>query len=135
MWTSIRPLLPSRPGIEFWGDKIESIRLFDPATQRSVSVVDRITIVPAKEVLPSLSDKDRVSRLIGRMNFTRCHLPLPGSGSRRKLRLFSLVRYVDALPLYNGLLNQGCLIDHLPQGGLLVLDREGKVGVRGPAVG
>ena len=116
--------LPAR--IEFLGDQIESIRLFDPVTQRSVSVVDRVTIVPAKEVIPSLSDKDRVSRLIGGMNFTRC---TPSVGERFQEELAALFegQYVDELPLYNGLLNHGCLIDHLPQGGLLVLDREGQV--------
>jgi transcription-repair coupling factor (superfamily II helicase) len=39
--------LPVR--LEFVGDTIESIRQFDPATQRSVSTLDQITVVPVRE--------------------------------------------------------------------------------------
>jgi transcription-repair coupling factor (superfamily II helicase) len=35
--------------IEFLGNQIESIRLFDPKTQRSLKLVTSVTIVPAKE--------------------------------------------------------------------------------------
>ncbi|HID06111.1 MAG TPA: hypothetical protein EYP10_03075, partial [Armatimonadetes bacterium] len=44
--------LPVR--IEFFGDEIESMRLFDPATQRSVETIERCTITPAREfIIPS----------------------------------------------------------------------------------
>ena len=39
--------LPAR--IEFFGNQIDTIRLFDPKTQRSVQPVERITIMPARE--------------------------------------------------------------------------------------
>lgn len=42
--------LPAR--IEFLGDEVESIRWFDPGTQRSVGFADAVTIVPAGEFLP-----------------------------------------------------------------------------------
>ena len=35
--------------VEFIGDTVESIRRFDPATQRSVGPLDRVTIVPLRE--------------------------------------------------------------------------------------
>lgn len=35
--------------VEFIGDTIESIRRFDPATQRSVAPLDRVTVVPLRE--------------------------------------------------------------------------------------
>ena len=116
--------LPAR--IELLGDQIESIRLFDPVSQRSVRAVERIGVVPATEYLPSLADKDRVSELIGRMDFSRC---TPSAGERFEEELAALFagREVEELPLYNGLLNDGCFIDHLPQAGLLVLDREGQM--------
>ena len=38
--------------LEFIGDTIESIRRFDPATQRSVATLDRVQIVPLREVFP-----------------------------------------------------------------------------------
>jgi len=46
---------PSNPWpvrIEFFGDRIDSLRLFDPATQRSKEKVSSVTIVPASEALP-----------------------------------------------------------------------------------
>jgi transcription-repair coupling factor (superfamily II helicase) len=45
--------LPIR--IEFIGDTIESIRRFDPGTQRSIETLDRFGIVPVREAQPELS--------------------------------------------------------------------------------
>lgn len=41
--------LPVR--IDLFGDDIESIKTFDPQTQRSLSSLDNITIIPAKEII------------------------------------------------------------------------------------
>jgi len=37
--------------VEFVGDTIESLRTYDPATQRSIAAVDQMTIVPLRDVL------------------------------------------------------------------------------------
>ena len=37
--------------IELFGDRVESIREFDPVTQRSVGKIESVRILPAKEVL------------------------------------------------------------------------------------
>jgi len=39
--------------IEFFGDEVESIRQFDPVTQRSVGKIGSVRILPAKEVVMS----------------------------------------------------------------------------------
>ena len=39
--------LPAR--IEFVGNQVESIRLFDPKTQRSLKLANSMTVVPARE--------------------------------------------------------------------------------------
>ncbi|MEA1958112.1 MAG: transcription-repair coupling factor [Chloroflexota bacterium] len=44
------PAHPMPARIELFGDEVESIRFFDPATQRSIETVDEITIVPAREM-------------------------------------------------------------------------------------
>lgn len=36
--------------IEFWGDEIESLRIFDPIGQRSIKPVEQIEITPAQEM-------------------------------------------------------------------------------------
>jgi transcription-repair coupling factor (superfamily II helicase) len=37
--------------LEFIGDTIESLRTYDPSTQRSVQPIDRLTVVPLRDVL------------------------------------------------------------------------------------
>lgn len=52
----IFPLASEYPvRIEFFDDEIDSLREFDPATQRSIDKIDTVRIVPAREVLPELT--------------------------------------------------------------------------------
>ncbi|MBN1955517.1 MAG: transcription-repair coupling factor [Anaerolineae bacterium] len=48
-------LFPVR--VELFGDQVESIRLFDPATQRSDTYLEQATIPPAREPLPCHSPR------------------------------------------------------------------------------
>ena len=45
------PLYPQPVRLEFWGDEVESIRLFDPATQRSQGTLEDLMVLPASEVV------------------------------------------------------------------------------------
>ena len=45
--------------LEFVGDTIESIRSFDPGTQRSTAPIDQAAIAPLQELLPSADAPDR----------------------------------------------------------------------------
>ena len=47
------PLYPAPFRIDFWGDEIDSIRAYDPATQRTIkgSERDEITLSPARELI------------------------------------------------------------------------------------
>jgi transcription-repair coupling factor (superfamily II helicase) len=38
--------------LDFVGDTIETLRTYDPSTQRSLAAIDQLTIVPLKDVLP-----------------------------------------------------------------------------------
>ncbi len=49
--------LPVR--LELFGDQIDSLRRFDPATQRSLSKVDTVTVIPAREALPKFGPTAR----------------------------------------------------------------------------
>lgn len=52
----IFPISAEQPvRIELFGDTIESLRTFDPSTQRSLAAVERVSITPAREVLPKLA--------------------------------------------------------------------------------
>ena len=49
----IVPMATNQPvRIEFFGDEIESLRAFDPASQRSLHNLDQTIITPAREALP-----------------------------------------------------------------------------------
>jgi transcription-repair coupling factor (superfamily II helicase) len=47
--------LPVR--IEFFGDEIDTMRAFDPATQRTVENLETFTLTPAREILPVAAEK------------------------------------------------------------------------------
>ncbi|HLV43342.1 MAG TPA: transcription-repair coupling factor, partial [Aggregatilineales bacterium] len=47
------PVADDRPTrIELWGDDVESLRVFDPATQRSLDTRTEVAITPAREAMP-----------------------------------------------------------------------------------
>ena len=89
VWASIE----SNPvRLDFFGDEIETIRQFDPATQRTVEKLESILITPAREFL----EPDSVSR-IDNPTYTEFHIPL-----------------LHAMP--------ASLLDYLPQKSLIVVD-------------
>jgi transcription-repair coupling factor (superfamily II helicase) len=47
--------------VEFLGETIDSLRLFDPATQKSTAKLDRALVLPAREYLRSDKDPDSLS--------------------------------------------------------------------------
>ena len=47
--------------IDFFGDEIDSIRQFDPATQRTLRIIDTFTISPASEVLLSKAEQTGIN--------------------------------------------------------------------------
>ncbi len=52
----IYPLATDQPvRIEFFGDEIDSLRAFDPSTQRSTGIIDQVIIPPAREAPPELA--------------------------------------------------------------------------------
>jgi transcription-repair coupling factor (superfamily II helicase) len=50
--------------LEFIGDNVESIRAYDPATQRSTGSLDRAVIVPLQELIPGTEEPDRAATVI-----------------------------------------------------------------------
>jgi transcription-repair coupling factor (superfamily II helicase) len=53
------PLYPQPVRLEFWGDQVESIRLFDPATQRSQGTLQDLVVLPASEVVLDDAARER----------------------------------------------------------------------------
>jgi transcription-repair coupling factor (superfamily II helicase) len=65
--------------IEFFGDEIDTMRIFDPATQRTIRALTTLTITPAREILPGAAEKAGVPH----QDLSEFYLPLahPFAGS------------------------------------------------------
>ena len=53
------PLYASPIRLEFFGDRVDSIRHFNPVTQRSISTLEKIIILPASEIILDEKSKNR----------------------------------------------------------------------------
>jgi len=65
--------------IEFFGDEVDTVRRFDPATQRTIESIERLTITPACEYLisPTGSDLDSQSSILNQQSaISEFHIPI-----------------------------------------------------------
>ena len=90
VWPPAEPY-PAR--LEFFGDEIDTLRRFDPATQRTILTIEQVLVTPAREVLP---------------------------GKAAGLELPSLTVDEFYLPLVHPA--QASILDYLPQQSLVLLD-------------
>ncbi|NPV57890.1 MAG: transcription-repair coupling factor, partial [Anaerolineae bacterium] len=92
------PAEPYPVRLDFFGDELDTLRQFDPATQRTVAKLESIFITPARELLLSKA----------------AHLDLPAD---------DLIEYY--LPLVHPA--PASILDYLPQQALVVLDDWGNL--------
>ena len=99
--------------IELFGDEVDSLRTFDPSTQRTLARVMEAWIGPASEALPKIGE--RVAEKLRTLDLAACHPPariefereiaqLVGGSGCRNLEWF--IPYLYSQP--------GCLTDYLP---------------------
>ncbi len=82
--------------IEFFGDEIDTLRRFDPASQRTIGTIDRLSVSPAREFLtPSPSQLAGLN--VELTNLSEFHIPL-----------------LHATP--------ASILDYLPPNGLVLVD-------------
>ena len=115
----IYPVGASAPArIELWGDEIDSLRLFDPGTQRSTEEVEAVEVTAAQESLPGLIGRDEIERRVREIDYSGC---ADTAKERIARELDDLVegREVEEVNFYSGIFNEGCLLDYLPDGGLI----------------
>ncbi|RYG87994.1 hypothetical protein EON77_01290, partial [bacterium] len=115
--------------IELFGDEVESVRAFDPATQRSTGPVPALRLSPSRETLYSGFHEDLPDELRGYAE--REATTLEPAVAEKLIETISedadrLAQrtYFDRLDLYRPYLHPdaGCAIDLLPEDGLVVLD-------------
>ena len=115
--------LPAR--IELFGDVVESIRLFDPLTQRSVMLVNSIAVVPAKEAL--FSNKGITPQeMLNHFDLSSCEAEARDRIAEEVEKLLG-GEQIEGLEFYTPLFSSGNLVDYLSQGALLVLDQPAEI--------
>ncbi len=121
------PALPYPVRIELFGDEIESLRRFDPTTQRSIESLASVTITPAGEALARLG-----SQAAGRLRPWRlAHLPedVAATFAQDMASLTSGEPFPGIefyLPYFYD--EVASLLDYLaPGAGLVVLDEPGEI--------
>jgi len=81
------PLMDAPARIELWGDEVDTIRLFDPVTQRTREAIERVALSPARDVIFT---REAVRRARARIHELADHLLVPTS------RVRALVDDLDA---------------------------------------
>ncbi len=124
--------LPIR--IELFGDEVESMRTFDPMSQRSVGIVTALGLSPSRETLFPIEGGETWGADVASLVLETMHREATMLQDEASSRLEELVSadaqslsdhvYFDRLDLYRPLLHpdSGCAIDLLGEDGWLVLD-------------
>ncbi|GAF69105.1 unnamed protein product, partial [marine sediment metagenome] len=112
--------LPAR--LEFFGNTIDSIRLFDPLNQRSLRAVSSIAISPATELLtPLLSSQQELKSIADSINLTGCS-PKVRQQFQQELAMLLNKQRPGNTQFYAPLFNKDSILNYLPQDALVILD-------------
>ncbi|GAG19277.1 unnamed protein product, partial [marine sediment metagenome] len=112
--------LPAR--LEFFGNTIDSIRLFDPANQRSVREVSSVAVGPATELLtPLQSSKSELESLFGGIDLSGCNSEARQQ-FEQELAMLSGRQRPGNMEFYAPLFNKDSILSYLPENAILVLD-------------
>ncbi len=112
--------------IEFWGDEIESIRVFDPETQLSASQIQTATFTPVREAPVGASE--RASDLLSSLDFDGCREEEAGRW-RQALEAISLHQKAEDADFYLRFLfdRPASLLDYMPADGLITFSETSAV--------
>ncbi len=107
--------------IELFGDEIDSLRTFDPATQRSLDRITDFALVPATEALPRFG-AHAVERLAA-LDITNLHAPAAAE-FRGDVETLASGGWFKGIEFYLPYLYSRpvSLLEHLPDDALLVVD-------------
>ncbi len=112
--------LPSR--LEFFGNTVESIRLFDPATQRSHKEVLSVAVCPATELLSLFSgNRQEIEPAVGSIDLSGLNEEF-SQRFRQETDMLLDKQRLPAMQFYAPLFNRDSLLDYLPQDAVIVLD-------------
>ena len=114
--------------IDLWGDRVDTIRLFESGSQRSTDQIDLLHVLPAAELLPAFADTATVDSLVRGLDFGNTSTAERDRVSDDLAELMAGVS-LDAASMYAGFLLHHSLMDHLAlvPGALLVVSEPAEV--------
>ena len=112
--------------IELFDDEIDTIRYFDPVSQRSIRPAEEVRLAPAKEQLPGLADQEMVASKTDALDYAKCGVEVRDRMAE-ELSVLASSPNPETLSFYNGLVNQAHLMEYIGANGLVVLERSGRV--------
>ena len=115
------PNLPEPVRIDFFGDEIDSIRTFDPATQRSLRPVRAVVLAPASEAMPEWGIA--ATQALQAMELGRCDQATRQRMAEERAQIIKGTHFAGIehyLPyLYP---RPSTMLDFLPRNALLLID-------------
>jgi transcription-repair coupling factor (superfamily II helicase) len=114
------PNLPTPVRIEFFGDTAETMRAFDPLTQRSLQPVEELVLLPSRELL--LSD-EVLADIAPRLKQCCDDLDIPANRRRQILEDLHNAVYFQGIDFLQPLLHPGLetVFEYIPAAAPLIL--------------
>jgi transcription-repair coupling factor (superfamily II helicase) len=113
--------------LEFFGDTIDSIRNFDPATQRSIDKVDSFTVVPATELLaPRRMSQQSLEDILNGIDLSGCNAEVKQQFQQDK-ESFLAGQLLPEAQFYSPFFNQDNILGYLPPATLIILDEAASI--------
>ena len=109
--------------IEFFGDMAETIRTFDPLTQRSLQPIDELVLLPSREILLTDEVLDGISP---RLKACCDDLEIPANRRRDIMEQLKGAVYFRGVEFLQPLLHPGLetIFEYAPGSALVILDPE-----------
>jgi transcription-repair coupling factor (superfamily II helicase) len=119
------PALASGVRIEFFDDEIDSLRLFDPSTQRTIGRADEVLITPAREALPEATPAvaKHLAAWFDSLPADDMTSPRPDREALEMSTAFPFLEYY--LPYLNPF--PVTMLDYAPEDALIVLEDAGEL--------
>ncbi|MCS7207769.1 MAG: transcription-repair coupling factor [Dehalococcoidia bacterium] len=119
------PGAPAPVRLDFFGNTIETLRTFDPLTQRSTGPCEAVEVIPAREVLPALVDTTSAQTLLRSLDADDASPAL--ERIRDDLSRLFAGESIPEAGLYAGFFNPHAVMHYLPPQAVLVVLRPHRV--------
>ena len=108
--------------LEFFGNTIDSLRLFDPTSQRSLTAASSVAICPATELItPWLNSQRELEPILNSIDLKGCS-PGVSQQFQQELNMLLHKQRPDNIQFYAPLFNQDSILSYLSEDTLLILD-------------